>query len=328
MSFEHPWLLLALPLGLIPFVMRLTGWKARIPYPGVSDTSRKTWRVRSLAVLPILQWATFTALVLAAAGPYTESRTVYEERYARDFVIALDTSESMRGVDFGSGGTRLSRLEGGIDLCTEFIHRREGDRIGLVVFGGSAMTQCPLTFDRNLALQLLNHVKPQMAGRRTALGEGVLLAAARLRERGGAVIVLSDGENTAGNIRPEIAARRARNLGVKIYSIGLGSDGKVPIPVHMPSGRTVLREKDYSLDEEALKRVASIGGGKYYRASDVDTLAQVFQDIDRLETKPTPEVKRLPIGSWRRALIFIAAVALGFLMLLSSVFLRTAPRMG
>ncbi|MBS3764869.1 MAG: VWA domain-containing protein, partial [Planctomycetes bacterium] len=228
----------------------------------------------------------------------------------------------------GSGGTKLSRLEGAVDLCAEFIHRREADRIGVVVFGGSALTQCPLTFDRDLALELLNYVEPQIAGRRTALGDGILLSAARLRERGGAVIVLSDGANTAGDISPKMAARKARNLGVKIYSIGLGSEGKVPVPVRMPSGRTVLREKDYPLDEEALKRVASIGGGRYYRANDVDTLSQVFRDIDRLETKPTPEVKRLPIGSWRRALIFTAAVALGFLMLLSSVFLRTAPRMG
>jgi len=326
MNFAHPALLVLLALTPVPFLAVLRRSEGLRMTP-VGDPKAAAGRARWVWILPLLHSAAIALAVVAAAGPHAASRAVVERRDARDVVLALDTSESMRGVDFRSGEGVRSRLEGAVALASEFIRRRQGDRIGVVAFGGRAITQCPLTFDRDLALWLLAQVQADMLGRRTALGEAIALSVARLSERGGALVVISDGRNTAGEVGPLEAAQLAQSRGVRVYSIAVGAGERVQVPVRLPSGRTVLREKSYPLDEAALRQVAALTGGRFFRASDAGALRGVFAEIDALEPSPVPAVRRLPLGGFGVWLALAAGAALMFLTLGSSLPLRTAPRL-
>jgi Ca-activated chloride channel family protein len=263
--------------------------------------------------------------MVAAAGPCARFRPVFPESRARDIMIAVDTSESMKGLDIRDGRGTVSRFDGAVRFVRAFALRREGDRIGLIAFGGAAVTQCPLTLDTGVALWLLSEVRPEMSGRRTALGDAVALGVARLVEHGGALVVISDGENTAGEVDPIEAARVASARHVRVYTVGIGSGGPVPVPVQLPSGQTVLREKDYPLNEAALRGVAEAAGGRYFRAADVGALADVLSEIDRLEASPAAETRRLPVGRAGMWVALAGAAMLSLLLFSASVLLRTAP---
>ena len=321
MHFEHPILLLLLPLALLPLLMR----RAKVRLPSAEHLVRSSVRTRVLPLLPLLHVLAIAAAVLAAAAPHTGTRTIHDARSARDVVLALDTSESMEGRDFETPGGVRSRWEGAVALASDFVRRREGDRTGVVAFGGRAVTQCPLTFDGALALWLLEQAEPNMLGKRTALGEAVVLGVARLADGGGALVVISDGQNTAGEVGPLEAAHLAQSRGVRIYAIGIGSGGAVQVPVRLPSGRTVLREKTYPLDEATLRQMAAVSGGAFFRASDAGALKQVFAEIDALEASPRREARRVAVGRAGHRIALWGAGLLAVLMLASSVPLRSAP---
>ena len=326
MQFERPELLALLPLALLPLLQGVLGSRPTVRFPGAVEMARqKSWRVRLLALLPVLQAGALAGLALAAARPYEGSRAVYDERDGRDVFIAVDTSESMKGVDFAGPQGARARLAGALDLAGQFVRRRAGDRIGLIVFGGRAVTQCPLTFDRDVALWLMGQVRAEMLGKRTALGEAIALGAARLAGRGGALVLISDGQNTAGDVSPSDAARAAAQRGVRVYCIGVGARGTVPIPVRLPSGRTVLRNREYPLDEETLRAVAAATGGRYFRATDAAGLSAVFAEIDRLEPRPTRAPARLRYGRKDAHWMLLSCGFVAALMLLSCGALRTAP---
>jgi Ca-activated chloride channel family protein len=232
----------------------------------------------------------------------------------------------MRAVDFELNGVPASRMDAALRFAREFVARREGDRVALVVFGSRAVTQCPLTFDREIALALLEYVEAEMLGKRTALGEGVALAVARLPE-GGAVVLISDGEDTAGEVTPLEGARAAAERGAKVYAIGMGSAGPAPVPARLPSGRMRMQMKDYALDETTLRRMAERTGGRYFRASDTATLQSVFAEIDRLEKREAPFMRAVPAGRLGRWFSLTAALSLACLMALSATALLTAPRL-
>ncbi|MFO8007647.1 MAG: VWA domain-containing protein, partial [Candidatus Brocadiia bacterium] len=224
------------------------------------------------------------------------------------------------------GGRGAPRLEAAVRFADRFIGRRDGDRIGIVVFGARAATQCPLTFDRQVARQLLSYAQPEMLGKRTALGDGVALAVARLAE-GGALVLLSDGGQTAGRTTPLEAARAAAARGVTIHAVGVGSEGPVPVPARMPSGRTKLVTKDYPLREEALRALAETTGGSYLRADDTAALGRAFGTFDELEKKPREALETVPRTRLADTSALAAAIALGALMLGSSTVFQTAPRL-
>ena len=327
MAFEHPAILLLMPLALVPLLVRRRSVGAlRVALPPQALERRPSWRVRLLWLPRALASAALVFALLAAAGPYGQARRAPDPRLARDVVLAIDASESMRAVDFALGGTPCSRQEAAVELAGRFIAAREGDRVGLVVFGGRAVTQCPLTFDTNVARVLLEYVEPEMLGKRTALGDGLALAVARM-PRGGAAVLLSDGENTAGNATPDEAARAARERGVRVYAVGIGSAGLVPVPARMPSGRVRMQMKDYPLDEATLRSVAEETDGRYFRAADAEALEGVFAEIDRLEPRPAGALRTLPVRGWQRLAAACAGLALSGLFAASSLFLRTAPRL-
>ena len=322
MGFEYP-LALALLLILLLLVRRRR-CRAKLPLPPDADGGRPSLRVRLLWIPGTLGILAFAACVIAAAGPHAGTVRQADRRMARDIVLAMDLSESMKGVDFGLDGERVSRLDAAVHLAGRFIEGREGDRIGIVAFGRRALTQCPLTFDRGIAKRLLGYLEAGMVGSRTALGTGIALGVARL-ERGGALVLLSDGRNTAGDVSPQQAARAAAARDVTIYAIGVGGEGPVPIPARMPSGRVRMEMKDYPLDEETLRALAAATDGIYLRADSTPALERAFDGIDRLEKKPASAYRTVPTGRWSDIAAAAALGALALLMAASSLYLRTAP---
>ena len=205
-----------------------------------------------------------------------------------DIVLALDISGSMGAEDYKP----RNRLYVAKTVISDFIQERTNDRIGMVVFAGRSFTQCPLTLDYDVLLGLLDQVEIGLTEDGTAIGMGIANSVNRLRQSSAeskVVILLTDGVNNTGAIDPVTAAKAAKALGIKIYSIGIGKEEGAPIPVDDPVlGRTYARNRDGSLalteiDEETLQQVARITGGFYFKATDAEMLSHIYQRIDALE---------------------------------------------
>jgi len=325
MHFEAPWLLLLLLPALLLLWRRRPGMPLRLALP--PEAAAPAGLRARLLWLPRLLCALAAALaVVAASGPYRTARQVEDRRMARDVVIVLDASESMRGMDMRLDGAPASRMAAALRCAGEFLAGRTGDRVGVVAFGSRAVTQCPLTFDREIARALLGYVEPEMLGKRTALGEAIALGAARL-PRGGALVLLTDGRNTAGEVAPRRAALAAAARGVRIYAVGVGSDGPVPVPARLPSGRVRMEPKPYALDEAALAAVADLTRGRCFRAADADALDRAMAAVEALERHETPVPRTVPTGRAGRLAAAGAAVALACGVALSATALCTLPRL-
>jgi len=231
-------------------------------------------------------------LVLALARPqlFNVSREIQSSGV--DIMLCLDTSGSMRALDFSLDGKPVSRSAAVKKVVRDFIQKRENDRIGLVVFGTEAFTQSPLTLDKGLLMELIKRMKNGMAGEKTAIGSAIAVGAKRLRDlkaKTKLLILLTDGRQTAGELTPEAAAEAAKALGIKIYTIGIGGTEPAPFPIQTAFGTQIIRQP-VDLDEATLTRVAAIGQGKYFRAADTQQLQEIYDIIDRQE-KTTVKVK-------------------------------------
>ena len=244
-----------------------------------------------------------------------------------DIVLCLDTSGSMQALDFEVDGEQVDRLTAVKNVVTEFIRKREHDRLGLVVFGKDAYTQSPLTLDKGLLLALIEHMEIGMAGDRTAIGSALAVGAKRLKEldaKTKILILVTDGRNNFGNVGPDAAAEAARALGIKIYSIGVGGLGPAPFKVDTPFGeRLVHRQVD--LDEGTLQQVADIGGGRYFRASDSSSLAEIYDMIDQEEKTEIKMKEFFHFEELYRYFLIPALILLLGELTLSSLFVRVLP---
>jgi Ca-activated chloride channel family protein len=214
-------------------------------------------------------------------GPQWLERYTEVVSYGHDLMLAVDISRSMEALDFRLNDRPVNRLAVVKGVVGQFIEQRRQDRIGLILFGDAAYLQAPLTLDGAAVRAMLNGVVPRMAGDATAIGDALGLAVKKLRERPAGsrvVILLTDGENTAGGLPPLDAARLAAHYGIRIYTIGVGSYGKVPVPEG-----DELTMMTMPLDETLLKRMAHMTGGVYFRATDTRALQAVYQHIDGLE---------------------------------------------
>jgi Ca-activated chloride channel family protein len=282
MSFAHPIFFALLPILI--FVV----WKFRRKPIAVAWSSLGLFaglgrgRFHFLSRVPlVLRWLALALVVAALARPQGDPRGQRRSAEGLDIILVVDTSGSMRAQDFEIGGTRPSRLEVLKEVMGRFFEERRDDRIGMVVFGSEAFTQAPLTLDKDVLLSFLGQIRVSMAGDATAIGDGLATAVRRLEGvpgKGKVVILMTDGANNAGRIDPVSAAQAAQSLGIKVYTIGVGSRGQVPIE---HNGRTQLMEVD--IDEPLMTRVAETTGGQYFRATDTDTLRKIWATIDRLE---------------------------------------------
>ncbi len=287
--FEWQEILYLIPLPLLlryllPPVRRHQEAALKVPFyqdllsfGGVSRrVGEQSW---AMFLLLLLTW---TLLVVAAARPQWLGEPVVLPASGRDLMLAVDTSGSMEMTDMSLNSRPVDRLTVVKSVAGDFIERRVGDRVGLILFGDQAYLQTPLTFDRETTNYMLNEAAIGLAGQKTAIGDGIGLAVKRLRERpqdSRVLILLTDGANTAGEVDPRQAAKLAAKVGVKIYTIGVGAD-EVRVQGFFGS-RTINPSAD--LDEETLKYIAETTGGAYFRARDTQSLEQIYARIDQLE---------------------------------------------
>jgi len=265
----------------------------------------------SVFLLEILSIAAF-AVVLARPQSSTDWENVTTEGI--DIMISLDISSSMLARDFNP-----DRLEAAKNVAMEFISGREYDRMGLVVFAGEAFTQCPLTTDRSVLLNLFRDIKSGMIEDGTAIGNGLATAVSRLKDSNAisrVVILLTDGENNSGEIAPVTAAEIAKTFGIRVYTIGVGTVGTAPYPVQTPYG-VQLRQMEVKIDEKTLQEIAGITEGRYFRATSNTKLQEIYQEIDQLE-KSKIEVREFS----RKSEEFLPFALAGILLLLFSLILR------
>lgn len=233
----------------------------------------------------ILKIISFVLIIIAFARPQKYNVSSEIKTSGVDIILCIDTSGSMRALDFMIDGKRVTRLDAVKYVVNDFVKKREHDRMGLVVFGEKAFTQCPLTLDKGLLLKLVNNMEIGMAGDSTAIGLATALSAKRLKNidsKSRIIILLTDGRNNAGGIDPLEAADASSSIGIKIYAIGVGGFEPAPFVVATPFGKRLVR-KDVDLDEETLKHVAEKGDGAYFRASDTKKLKEIYDIIDNME---------------------------------------------
>ncbi|GGC75050.1 vWA domain-containing protein [Marinobacter halophilus] len=287
MSLAYPWLLLLafLPLMLIGRnrgrqavdapVIPVGHWLSGMP--GVSTRGHATPRWRQLILL--VAWL---CLVLAVARPQHVGEQIQMPVSGRDLMLVVDISPSMDEQDMVLRGRGINRLQAVKRVLNDFIDQREGDRLGLILFGTEPYVQAPLTFDRKTVRTLLQEAGIGMAGRATAIGDAIGLSIQRLRDRPQQqriVIMLTDGANTAGQIAPDKAAEIAQAAGVRIYTVGIGADSM--IQRGLLGSRQVNPSRD--LDEDLLTRMAQQTGGRYFRARSLPELEMIYDSINQLE---------------------------------------------
>ena len=295
----------------------------------VSDTrSHRRQSGRGLARLRLLPFALRLAglalLVFAVARPQfgTHSREITSEGV--DIIMALDISTSMAGEDFRPN----NRLEEAKAQAEQFVVKREQDRIGLVVFARQAFTQCPLTLDHDMLREFINEIEMGLIEDGTAIGSAIATGTNRLREskaESRVLVLLTDGDNNAGSVDPLSAARAAAAMGVKIYTIGMGKDGKIPYPVDDPFFGRRYQYMQSNLDETTLREVAKVTEGQYFRAENAEALAAIYEEIDKLEKTEISSVERVDYREASTLFLLPAALVLLLEYLLSRSILRRLP---
>ena len=253
-------------------------------------------------------------IIIAIARPQSTLSWKDEESEGIDIVLALDISSSMLARDFTP-----DRMEAAKDLAIQFISGRRNDRIGLVVFSGESFTQCPLTTDHAVLINLFRDIKSGMIEDGTAIGMGLATSVSRLKDsdaKSKVIILLTDGVNNQGAIAPATAAELAQTFGIRVYTIGVGSEGTAPYPITTPFG-TQIRSIPVEIDEEILQEIAENTGGEYFRATDNNKLKQIYEQIDKLE-KSKIEVKEFS----QKDEEFLFFVLIAALLLLSDMVLR------
>lgn len=319
--FAEPWVLLALLLVAGRIALYLLDRRRRLGTFAYSSTALLNDRGVIGARLPFaLELVGWTILILALARPQRVVSMAADDRYGIDLVVALDSSGSMAAEDFRP----RNRFGVAKDLISQFIARRENDRIGIVTFGSRAATRVPITFDREIARSILEQAQIGQNGDGTAIGHAIATSVNRLRTskaRSRVIILVTDGVSNAGSIEPTTAAALATRFGIRIYAIGVGSRGEVPVPVRMQNRftgevETVYRMIRGEIDETLLTAVANATGGQYFRAVDSGALEAVLDRIDSLEKSRLSAPRRQSIHE-----LYAIPLAAGLIMLLSALFL-------
>ncbi|OQY59093.1 MAG: magnesium chelatase [Desulfobacteraceae bacterium 4572_88] len=277
-------------------------------------------------ILPILKYVALCLMIIAMARPQSGTKKENILTEGINIALAVDLSESMAALDFKRKGKIVNRLEAVKGVVQDFISKRSGDRIGMVVFGSNAYTQLPLTRDYNTIASVLERLKIGAAGKNTAIGDAIGISLIRLEDiksQSNVIILLTDGQSNAGELSPETAAEVAFQKKVKIYTIGVGTRGKAPFLIRDPvfGERYVYQQVD--IDEDTLKAIADKTGGLYFRAENIEGLQEIYDTIGKLE-KTEVKVKTFAEYSELYSYFLIPAfILLGLWVLLSNTrFLR------
>lgn len=280
----------------------------------------KTVRIYLLHIPFILRVLAIILLSLALARPQLSNKWKSESTEGIDIMMALDISGTMLGEDF-----KPNRLEAAKQVASEFVTARPNDQIGLVVFAGESFTQCPLTTDHAVLINLFQSVKFGMIEDGTAIGLGLANAVNRMKDsktKSKVIILLTDGSNNSGDIDPQTAAQIAQTFGIRVYAIGVGSYGEVKVPIQTPYG-TQYGTMNSEFDEQTLRNIAKTTGGEYFRATDNSSLRAIYQQIDQLE-KTKIRVREFSKRSENFVPFLLLALGCGLIELIMRYFvLRT-----
>lgn len=285
MTFANPGylflLLLLIPIiGWYIYELRKADASVQIGDTRVLQKQPKSLRVRLLHLPFILRVAAITLLSLALARPQLTNRWSSESTEGIDIMMALDISGTMLAEDL-----KPNRLEAAKQVASDFVLARPNDQIGLVVFAGESFTQCPLTIDHAVLVNLFQSVEYGMIEDGTAIGLGLANAVNRMKDsqtKSKVIILLTDGSNNRGDIDPQTAAEIAKTFGIRVYTVGVGSYGQARVPVQTPIGTQYIT-MDSEFDETTLQRIAQTTGGQYFRATDNSSLKKIYEQIDQLE---------------------------------------------
>jgi Ca-activated chloride channel homolog len=323
-TFAHPYLLLL--LLLLPLAAWLKGRRGQ-PAAFVYSSTQLLRGVQEISksnaggFLAALRWLALAILIIALAQPrLTRFDSSTATASGVDIVVAFDLSGSMAAEDFEVRGQRINRVVMAKNVLQQFIARRPNDRIGLVAFGTQAYIASPITLDHDFLLKNLERLDLNtINGNQTAIGSALSTAVNRLRElqsKSKIVILMTDGVNNAGKIAPLTAAEAAQALGVKVYTIGVGTRGQAPMPVTDMFGRRAYQMVPVDIDEETLQKISELTGGKYYRADNAENFQKIYAEIDQLE-KTEAEVQKFA----RHTELFAWLIALGLVLLTAEVTL-------
>jgi Ca-activated chloride channel homolog len=278
------WLFIIIPLMIVWYIYKLKTYEGEVNYSsfnlftGIKSSLKAKFR-HSLFVLRLI---CYSLLILAIARPQSRSSWKDTKTEGIDIVVSLDVSLSMLAKDF-----KPNRLEVAKEVLGDFIDARPNDKIGLVIFGGEAFTQCPLTTDHKIIKNMFDDIKAGMLDQGTAIGLGLADGVARVKDskaKSKVVILISDGVNNVGEIAPLTAAEIAKAFNVRVYCIGVGTKGKALQPVALyPNGEMEYDYVDVDIDEETMTQITKMTGGKYFRATDRESLEKTYKEIDLLE---------------------------------------------
>jgi Ca-activated chloride channel family protein len=278
------WLFIIIPLMIIWYIYKLKTYEGEINYSSFNLFTgiKSSLKAKLRHVLFLLRLICYSLLILAIARPQSRSSWKDTKTEGIDIVVSLDVSLSMLAKDF-----KPNRLAVAKEVLSDFIDARPNDKIGLVIFGGEAFTQCPLTTDHKIIKNMFSDIKAGMLDQGTAIGLGLAGGVARVKDskaKSKVVILISDGVNNVGEIAPLTAAEIAKTFGVRVYCIGVGSKGKALQPVALyPNGEMEYDYVDVDIDDATMTEITKMTGGKYFRATDRESLEKTYKEIDLLE---------------------------------------------
>ena len=285
--FAHPGRLWLIPAVLVPlavwYYFKLRSFNATMKFGTLKDFGANKITLRKILAYmpPLLNFFIISLIIIAIARPQSTSKDETIEKEGIDIIISMDISGSMEACDF-----KPNRLEAAKNVACEFIQAREDDRMGIVLFAGESFTQCPLTTDRSTLVNLMRQVKNGIIDDGTAIGMGLANAVARIKDsdaKSKVIILLTDGMNNCGEIEPVSAAEIAATYGIRVYTIGVGTNGYAPYPTTDIWGRKVYEQVKVDIDEATLQKIAKITDGRYFRATNNQALKSVYEQIDQLE---------------------------------------------
>ena len=318
-----------IPISIFIYYWKLKSNTSSLKTPSIKfvdglHNNKLSWFNHAIFSLKLIA---LSALILGLSRPQlsVESEAVTKlQKEGIDIIISMDASGSMLAQDF-----KPNRFEASKNLASDFVKDRVNDRMGLVVFEGEAYTQCPLTSDINILTDLIDEAEQGIVGQGTAIGMGLATAINRLRESTSpskVIILLTDGVNTHGKIHPLNAAEIASKLNIRVYTIGVGTNGKAktPIAIDPYSGNYIYELQPVEIDETTLKKIAENTGGKYFRATDNNKLKEIYQEINKLETAKIETIEyEVDLPELGYIFILIGLISLMIAFVLRNIIFKT-----
>ncbi len=320
---EFLWLLLIVPLLIIWYFLVRNKNSAALTLSNTASFGKPSILSRLKPLLYVLRLLAISVLIVALARPrITSVSTKTNTNKGIDIVMAIDVSASMLAKDL-----KPNRLEALKKVAINFVNQRPNDRIGIVVYAGESFTQTPITSDKRIVINTINSIQWGQLDGGTAIGMGLGSAVNRLKDskaKSKVIILLTDGVNNAGFVDPKTATELAKELGIKAYTIGIGTNGTAPFPIRMGAdGKLIFQNAPVEIDEDLLKYIAEETGGKYFRATDNSKLRAIYSEINKLEKTEIEEFKYYNYDEKYRSLVILGGLLLMLEMLLKFTVFRS-----